>query len=286
MAGRYNKAPIVYMAAVIKTLEIPPFLEEQKTLFQQLMMKHGLPIPVEGNLYHLQFEDVRGSEPTTTKQEIKRYGYFSQDRTKALIIGGGVIEWRTTQYTKFIDVLQELKPILNTLLENIDFFESLYAEEIVLNYADLIVPYGNRSLADYFQKGEAALPNTVFTTHENDLRRIGTVKIERIVNDTTRILASLEQMPVVDKKLPIQMPQVFAELDVKFSQPLFARHDEDITSSDYALLGTQAAAICKKKLGKFDLQKDFYNLHELTSKTFKDLINEEVCNKDWDYQKD
>lgn len=283
MTGKYLKAPLVYMAAGIKTSNIPSL---EKDRLEQLALNYGFPhhfsVTMQG--YNIDVSNV--DKPPTKVDAITRHGLFNRDKTTALIINHDGIEWRTTNYSKFHGVMEEFTTIFEALRDEFSFLANVSSTEIILNYADLIIPYPERQLKDYFKEGNRVLPNEVFPSSISDKQCLGAINVERVVNDTTRILTSLEQLPIIGDKLPRYIPQLFRENANEFAQPLTPKGPEQITSDDYALLATQAGQISGRYLKEFNIKNEFETLHKLTSDTFNSLINKDVCDIDWEYHKE
>lgn len=291
MPGQYKKAPLVYVTARIRTTPIPNLSPDQVTLIQQVMVKNGLVIPVTSQGKSVNINPLAtmnpadlGTTPAINFQNITRYGFLAFDRTQCLVIDADGIEWRASQYTKYENFVQSFTKILDALIETVDVFGFIHTQELVLSYADLITPMMGRSLGDYFKNADAILPLSFLKDKKQDVRQMGQIQVVRIIKPTQKITISLEQLPVLDKKVHKYLPAEMIEPDNALSMPILLREESKyIEATSYGLLMTQAGLLENFPLKTFNIDNEFKALHKLTSDTFKSLLNEEICNQDWEY---
>lgn len=290
MAGRFRNAPLVYVTAQVRTSELPGLSSDQRAALEQTMIKLGLPELKEGkareiNLSQLQesVDDSPHIEAASFYRKITRWAFFNDTRTEGLVIERGSIEFRASEYTKYGHFIQRFQEILERLVQVVDAYSSVRGHELVLSYADVVVPYPGRELADYFKEEGKILPlNTLGQPGEQE-QRFGQVQITRITAPNERIEILLEQLPLVEGAVRRHLPQAMVEPERQFAMPLRSVGPEETTSGSYGLLMTQAAKLEKKELGEMDVRESFDSLHEITKETFWTLLNEEVCKDDWEY---
>lgn len=286
MAGRYAKAPLVYMTAHIKTTSLPSLTTDQWAIAEQAMVKCGLPESVSGELQEVQLSlpSETNQEPTSTVNTVSRHGFFSLDRTNALILDPKGIEWRTTAYSRYDSLCHKFEEVIESLCGAVDAYKFIPAQELSLSYADIVAPAEGRSLSDYFAEGDSVLPLSMLKGAENDLQTLGHVQVNRIVEPDKRIFISLEELPTIEGKPSRFLPQSMSELDTNFSMPLNLQEDwTNIPSDHYALLTTQAALLTNTQLQDLRFRDACEPIHNLTRDTFKGLINRAVCDVDWKY---
>ncbi len=289
MSGRYAKAPLVYMTARIKTTTLPNLTSDQWALVEQAMVKLHLPERVSGEV-----REVKVTVPAGTNQEListtntlPRYGFFSVDRSNSLILDQDGIEWRTSSYSRYVDLCQRIGSVLAALCETVDAYRFVPAQELSLSYVDFIAPLTSRNLSDYFAGSTSVLPLGMLKGAQGDLKNFGHVQVNRIIESNQRIFISLEELPTIEGKLGRLLPQSMMEPDDRFTMPLNLRDDwKEIPFSHYALLTTQAALLTSTQLKDLNFQDTCDPIHQLTRKTFKDLINKKVCDIDWEYIED
>jgi uncharacterized protein (TIGR04255 family) len=291
MSGHYSKSPLTYVVAQVKTTPLPSLTKDQWALIEQMMIKCGLPEPVVGEVreYSINLGEDEQSSTAPAIKKLPRAGFFSPDRTSALILGQNGIEWRTTQYSRFSDVIEKFSKAIKAISQTVDSFEYMPVKELTLSYVDLIAPLSGRDLADYFNSRNKVLPLEMINVESTDIETFGSVQVNRIVETDKRIFISMDQLPVKNGK-PVQLlPQDMMEPDEKFGMPVQTKDWwDDLQSEHYILLTTQAALLVTDgiNLGNLDLKETINPIHELTRSTFKSLINHDVCNVDWKYRED
>ena len=286
MSGRYENAPLVYVSAVIRTSGLPPLIGEQPGVLQQLMIQLDLPVPQvsEGRSISVNLSEGQEPNPSSEMVSFRRSGFFNADATESLIFDDKSIEFRTTKYSDYDVLCARMTEIFSAIFEKIDFYKSVVSNELVLNYVDIIIPYPSRGVSDYFAV-PGSLPLSFLGDFENsDVQRLGSMEVSRIVAPDQKVNVSLEQLPLIEKKIPKSLPNALTEPDQAFGMPLFVKADAEKAGEDrYALLLTQSMRIMSKKLGDVDVKADFESLHAMTKETFKSIINKEVCDADWVY---
>jgi uncharacterized protein (TIGR04255 family) len=278
MAGKYRKAPLVYMSAILRTTPFPELEEGELKSLSRLMLRIGFPIPEESWI-----DEVDLTPSSVGLNKVKRRAYLSVDRRKCIVIDRHSIELRFTDYNKYLDFSQLMDKILNGLSDFSDV-GLLHIREITLSYADVIVPFGERKLEDYFAKGDRTLPLGVLSDVGSLGETIGNIQLTRVVGGTKKILFSIEQLPVISNQVTKFLPLILAEPAVNFNMPINIRPEwKDVTSDFYCLLTTQASMLSSKQLKDIVFSSETNELHGLVSKTFEEIINKQVCNIDWEY---
>jgi uncharacterized protein (TIGR04255 family) len=283
MPGRYLKPPLVYMTAHIRTTPVPTLTPEQQIALDQAMIKARLPIKRISQAQEIQFSLTTPDTPFQTRN-IPRYGFFSADKRESLILDSGSLEWRTSTYVRYSNLCERVEEVMAALLSAIDVLGYVVSQEVVLTYADVIVPKPERALGDYFERGQNTLPLSLLGANgDQDLQRTGHVQVSRVVAPAERILISLEQLPVSKQgEITRFLPQLMVEPDPTFSMPLQVQPEwQKLTCSHYGILATQAAAVNSFELRDLKIKEVFDPLHVLTRQTFGDLVNDAVCNIDW-----
>lgn len=285
MSGKFNKAPLVYVSAKIKTTSLR-LTVEQKIAISQAMIRCGLPYKEEAS--YKEFEIKSFDEPNQSisyKDEKQLVGFFSVNRTEALIMDEDYIEWRTTAYDTFAIMSARVDSILDSLTNAVDVISEIYIEELELSYADLIYPINTHTLKDYFNKGDEILPLNFIHCDKDDLVSSGRIEVSRIVRKNLKMNAEFEQIPFKDTKIQQSIPRSMLERIPNFTMPVEIKHDEpNPKASHYGVLGTSASSLRKEKLGQIKFEKIFTDLHRLIDDAFKALINREVCDVDWEWE--
>jgi uncharacterized protein (TIGR04255 family) len=289
MSGKYENAPLVYVTASIRTTGLPKLINEQPGLLQQLMIQHGLPEERVSKHQTLNFKiDPKGSgEPAGEVGTLHRVGFFSSDATESVIFDDGLIEYRTTKYEDYEALCDRLITLFDAIFESIAVYKDIFSKELTMSYVDVILPYLNRQISDYFIVNNA-MPRTFLNgLDQTDLQVVGNVSLSRIITPEHKVNISLEQLPIIDKRIPKFLPNGLIEPDNKFGMPLFVTPNvEEVSPSEYALLLTQSMKLITKKLSELDIKKDFESLHESIKSSFKGIINHDICNEDWKYVED
>ena len=286
MSGKYERAPLVYVTASIRTTGLPKLVNEQPGLLQQLMIQHGLPDErvSEHQTFSLKIDPKGSGEPAGKVGTLHRTGFFSPDGSESVIFDDGLIEYRTTKYEDYETLCGKLISLFSAIFESISVYKDVFSKELTMSYADVILPYTNRQLSDYFIVNNS-MPKTFLNgLDQNDLQVAGNVSLSRIISPEHKVNISLEQLPIIDSKIPKFLPNALTELDNKFGMPLFVTPNvEEVNPSEYALLLTQSMKLVTKKLSELDIKNDFEPLHESIKSSFKKIINHDVCNDDWKY---
>ncbi len=243
-AGRYVKAPLVYMSAHLNTTSLPKLTTKQQAIAKRAMADCGLKEAVEGKFQQVQLRRSSGAnqEPTSTSGAVFRHGFLSQDRANALILSPASIEWRTTAYSRYDDVCRQIQEVIAALCSAVNAYQVIPVRELSLTYAGVIASTEGRALTDYFAQENCLLPLNGFQGTENDWLNFGYIQANRIVEPHKRIFISLEELPVIEGKPSRRLPRSLMEPDTRFQLRL--QEDQTaITSDHYALLATQAALL-------------------------------------------
>lgn len=286
MSGKYERAPLIYVTASILTTGLPRLVNEQPGLLQQLMIQHGLPEKrvSESPAFNLTLDHKGFGEPAGEVGTLRRVGFFSPDSSESVIFDDGLIEYRTTRYEDYEALCDRLITLFDAIFESIAVYKDIFSKELAMSYVDVILPYGSRRLFEYFGANNS-MPRTFLNgLDRDDLQVVGNVSLSRIITPEHKVNISLEQLPIIDGRIPKFLPNGLTEPDNKFAMPLFVTPNvEDVKPSEYALLLTQSMKLLTKKLSDLDIKKDFEPLHESTKSSFKGIINHDVCNEDWKF---
>src|SRR5690606_24777483 len=132
-------------------------------------------------------------------RSVTRQAFMSADKHECLVIDeAGSIEYRVSRYNKYSDFIERFEGLLRAMVEAVEAVGFIQSQEFVLSYADLIIPLGDRVLADYFRQKESVLPLNILSPTENDERRLGQVQVTRVTKPTEKISINLEQLPIVE----------------------------------------------------------------------------------------
>lgn len=292
MSGRFRKAPLVYVTARVRTTELPEISSDQRAALEQSMIRDGFPELKHSRVSEYRFPLPQRDEESESlesaaghSRQVTRRAFFNDTRQECLIIDADNIEFRTTAYGKYADFIARFNGLMQSLVNSVDGYAGVVSHEFVLSYADIIVPYPERDLSAYFSDDGKVLPLKAFSAEpvSEGEQRVGQVQITRVVSRGERIDLTLEQLPIVDGRLPRYLPVAMLEPDGKLSMPLSPNLPDPIHDGTYGLCMTQAAKLEKVKLQSLELETVFYSLHELTKTTFNSLLNREVCDRDWEY---
>lgn len=277
MAGKYRKAPLVYMSAAIKTTPFTELSEDEWRDLSRMMLRMDFPIPEESWIDEVDLSPL----PEVTK--VKRRAYFSIDRKTSIVFDKNALELRTTSYNKYLDFTRIMEKFLREV-SSLSDIGLLHVQEVTLSYVDIIVPFNGRKLEDYFAKGDRALPLGVLDDVGPAHQSIGNLQLTRVVDGTKKIFFAIEQVPTISKQVRKFLPLGLSELSHNFSMPIDIMPEwENVSSDYYCLLTTQASMLLPKQLKDVVFSLETKDLHSLVSKTFNDIINKENCNVDWEY---
>lgn len=281
MAGRFERAPLIYVTARVRTTDLPELTSDQRAAIEQCMIRQGLPALARPSSQQSQ-AGSGNSQP-----DIRR-AFFNGDRTECLLIDSDAFEFRATDYTKYDEFIARFAVVFNALVASLDrAYGDVVSQELVLSYSDLVVPGPGRQLKDYFADDGRILPLGAISNQRGEQEhRLGQVQVTRITSPVERIDLSVEQLPCQDGKLQRCLPLLMVEHNEALTMPLSLNVPDSITAEDYAILLTQAAKISRFKLKEVDLEGVFESLHQITSETFWSLLHEDVCKQDWLYQAD
>lgn len=283
MSGRFDKAPLVYVVATIRTTDIPDLIGSQYAALHQAMIRQGLPEAVTSEVREINFSFASSADDQSATTKVRR-AFFNAARTESFVVEPGAVELRVSVYTKYEVLIQRFTTLLDAMIESVDVFGKILGQELLLSYADVIVPYQGRSLADYFDNDGRILPLDAFGGKAGQEIRLGQVQISRLPDPHQKIDMVLEQLPIQDGKFGRALPAGMIEPDVKFNMPLNIKGPDDLTGvNQYVLLMTQATKLRTETLEALDIRLEFESLHKLTSDTFWTLINTDVCKTDWEY---
>lgn len=287
----YKRAPLVYVTALVRTSALPKLTSDQTAILEQSLIEKGLIHTVLGYSHTIEFQfDLRKikedsdaiSSKDIDRQEARR-GFFSEDKRTCLIIEKNSIQWRTSNYKSYNDFRESFSDLIQLLVLCVASYGKTIVQEVVLNYSDVVVPLEGRQLDDYFTLDSHILPLSFFK-NTPDFQQAGVLNVTRVKSPTEKISISLEQLPTTEGKPSKFIPNSMIEFENDFAMPIVIQEDwmKPVSSrSHYALLLTQASALVRFKLEEFLKADIFSEIHDLTSQTFKMLINKEVCDVDW-----
>ena len=100
MSGRFEKAPLVYVTAQVRTSSRPSFKEDQWADFQHALIRQGLKVHKESTNHEIViselFESGNSVHPEPRKKS--RHGFFGHDNEECLILGNDFIEFRSPMF--------------------------------------------------------------------------------------------------------------------------------------------------------------------------------------------
>lgn len=287
MSGRYEKAPLIYVTARLKTSTRPKLREDQWADFQQALIRKGLKNVKKSTSQDINVvinQDKAKIEPTVS--ENTRHGFFSSTDEECLILGLDHIEYRVSTYSKYNYFRDRFFELLQAIMASVEILGDLDVSEFLLTYCDVIVPAYGRPLKEYFSDS-SILPLNYVEHYTDDKWQTGQMQATRIVTSKQKITLSLEQLPVEENKgITKWLPTNMIEPDNAFAMPLHIRSEwkGGLHERKFALLSTQATMLHRSTLKQFDAEETFDNLHELTKSTFNKIIDDKVCREDWNYQ--
>lgn len=288
MTGRFQKAPLTIMAMKLHTTELIALDSAQITLLRKKLLQHGL---VHFESAAIKFVNVdqaaqSNNEPNDTKR-FSRLGFFDNNRTEALFYELNGIEWRVTKYSNFDEFNTKLQAVLKILLEVADFVPMTHLNAVTLSYADLVMPFENRELKDYFSN-QSFLPLEAINP-QNDEQKFttGINQFMRAVDANTQLTLSIEQLTITDKITIKLVPDFFVEHDSRFVQNIRTKeHWKSGTAKSYGLMLMQAASQNRTNVGDSDWPTTLVSLNKLISDQFMSLLNRSVCDEDWEFIED
>jgi len=289
MSDKYSNAPLVYVTASIRTSALPKLTKDQTANIEQSLIKKGfihsaLGISTTFTLGQMQAEGIKeASTLSDVSSEETRKAFFSEDKITCLIIDTHGFEWRTSNYSKYPEFRKSFSELLKMLISLVDSFGSVVIQELTLSYSDIIAPMPGRKLSDYFARDSHILPLSFFERF-TDHQQAGILQVNRVTKPNERINILLEQLPTSDGKVTKLLPDIMLEPEKDFGMPIRVKDEwsKNIENRKYyALLLTQASSLVTFKLEQYFKIDLFESIHDLTSKTFKSLINKVVCDVDW-----
>ena len=295
MTGRYKKAPLIYMIARVHATAIPKLTSDQKAILGQIMRALGYKNEVDsvaqewGVNFAFPTENKDDSLIQVDERQFKRRAYFDDTKQNVFIFEKESIEFRTTAYTKYVDVAAKIQSVIDEVNNQIPVCKDILVREISLTYVDMIFPINDRNIGDYFSSKEDILPLAIFDVQNNDdVTSFGSIQVTRVVEANKRIVISLEQLPATAQGRPTKiLPSRLVEQEPKFAMPVSIVIGNPETSTKqkghYALLTTESGTMISLELKDLDFKEYSETIHEQTSKMFKSLIDENVCNLDWEY---
>lgn len=300
MAGRYKQAPLIYMVARVHASAIPKLTSDQKAVLGQTMRALGYKEEVDsisqelGVNVALDNENNEESSIQVNQREFKRRAYFDDSKKNVFIFEkeSGLIEFRTTAYTKYENVTNKIQSVINAICNDIPVCKDIIVREISLTYLDLIFPIRDRKISDYFRSKGDILPLSIFgVQNNNDVTNFGSIQVTRLVEANKRIVISLEQLPTNDKGLPTKvLPSHLVERESKFQMPVSVNiGNPDLSTlkkGHYALLTTESGTMLSLELQDLDFKTSSDTIHQETSSMFNELIDKKVCDLDWEFTKE
>ena len=134
MSGRFEKAPLVYVTAQVRTSSRPSFKEDQWADFQHALIRQGLKVHKESTNHEIViselFESGNSVHPEPRKKS--RHGFFGHDNEECLILGNDFIEFRTTNYFKYGQFRDRFCDLLTAITSSVTIFGEIDAQEITL----------------------------------------------------------------------------------------------------------------------------------------------------------
>ena len=202
------------MVARVHASAIPKLTSDQKAVLGQTMRALGYKEEVDsisqelGVNVALDNENNEESSIQVNQREFKRRAYFDDSKKNVFIFEkeSGLIEFRTTAYTKYENVTNKIQSVINAICNDIPVCKDIIVREISLTYLDLIFPIRDRKISDYFRSKGDILPLSIFgVQNNNDVTNFGSIQVTRLVEANKRIVISLEQLPTNDKGLPTKV---------------------------------------------------------------------------------
>lgn len=282
MSGRFQKAPLVYVVAKVRTTNMPDLFADQQTALHQAMILQGLPEAAFSEVREISLSYSSTGDDRSTTTKIRR-AFFDTDRTQSFVVEPDAVEYRVSVYSTYEGFIARFVTLVNAMASAVGVLGKIPGQELLLSYADVIVPYPGRRLSDYFANDGRILPLDALGGHSKEVA-LGQVQISRLPDPQQKIDLVLEQLPLQNGVFSRALPAALMEPDVKFDMPLNIKGPEDLSAvKQHVLLMTQATKLRTEILENMNIAREFESLHELTRQTFWGLINKDVCKKDWEY---
>lgn len=293
MSGSFQKAPLVYVTANVRLVEIPELDEADERKLHHAMIRAGLTERRESvshgfdlNQLHQAMKNPGQPGFKGAKEEV-RWGFFGPDSDESLIVDRDNLEYRVTEYGKYENFIRRFSEILEGL-KSIEILGYLDTNEITLTYCDAIIPVYGRELKEYFSNKASVLPLDFVSDHQqSDVFQTGQLQVTRVIAPNEKIAVHLEQLPFNSNGKPGKwLTGPVSEPDQRFSMKLQLRDEwsKDRPSGSYfGLLTTQASKIVKTKINALNVEEVFTSSHQVTKETFNEIINKSICDEDWLY---
>lgn len=286
MSGFYRQSPLVYVVAKLNFAAQDIFTDEDRAIIRKLMIKRGLveyciSIAQQFELNPAAFSPSNETVPAR-KRELKRYGYFSDERTECVLLSEEGFEYRTTNYSYFTEFKARLLQLIGDLTANVVVLQQLKLNEVLLSYSDVVVPAKGRELHDYFATGQACLPASSFLQNDSSVAVSGKSQWTKLLDKQTRVTGTIEQLPQKVLRLLVENA---TEHDNQLAMPIRLSAAPQADSDEaYALVFTETSRLVGQTLVQSDLNGLLDNVHDYCKRAFSEMLNDEVCDKDWQYQ--
>ena len=293
MPGRFEKPPLVYVTAMVRTTPRPPLDENQWRDLQQALLRQGLKQPRRSSGREFSLSDLGqaiesedGGSLKSAAKELVRWGFFDKNDFQSLVIGRDFFEFRVADYGKYPKFKDRFLNLLEAV-QTVDILAMLDVQEVILTYCDAIIPAYGTPLKNYFNADQSVLPLDFISKHRgSDLWQAGQVQVTRVVELNQKISIQLEQVPYDSERgIGKWLTNNVTEPDSELAMPLKIRPEwkGKLFDVHYGLLSTQASMLLKETLNDLDVGKFMDSLHKLTRETFDEIIDRSTCDRDWNF---
>lgn len=291
MRGRYERAPLSYVTARLVIKELTALYPEQALFLIQKMKQIGF-------IYR---EKAAGRKIKVTlnpdvetqkviSDDIERVCFLTSERTTAVLFDEKGIEFRTTKYNRFDDLCELFQSVIDVTTQ-VDIYNSLKIEEVVLSYVDVIVAPEGYELGDFFCHGKNVLPMTFF---DGDcLISFGKTQINKVLKKNHRVEISIEELPQrANKYVPRELVEAEKSFQMPIDIPCKLEPESDkkyilVTTRGYELHGEEIIRDRNNDTLQGKSIRDFFEQsHKTCRNEFNSLINKDVCDVVWGYVED
>lgn len=284
MIGRFKKAPLTIVSLRLQTSELPGFVGSQLNELRQKMVKREMIHHEVAEVQKIQFPSESGQLPRATGASFFRHGFFNSSRTESMFLDIDGIEWRMTDYVGFSSFNAKILEMYKDLMSTADFLPFVELNAVLLTYSDLIVPFEDRKLSDYFLKKEF-VPSEANPLSGEGRFTFGMNQFARVFDDETRLTVSLEQYPYTSGQQFKIVHDSMIETHPNFTNRVKTMsHWDNPQAETYGVMLMQGSWAKRTKIATSRWEEQLVKLNENLSHQFEYLLDRDVCDSDWEYE--
>lgn len=283
MKGRYQEAPLVYVECVFTPHKPIDLNDDSESDVLQAIGFLGFCESAESLQYEFQFSHEFDLKAANVKSQssagevFKRYGFFNNERTLAVILSKNGLVIRTTEYEQHESFFKFCKAVMTWVFDAIRVDNPVVLwKEVSLAYCDVVVPREGRSVEDYFSRKHVIQPLNSFLEGVDSIHEKSRLTWTKIIEPILKIEGAIEVLP---QKVGRILDESLIENEKKFAMPVRMHQALDLQSEKPYVVMTNRASMLL--IGERPPAEQLWELHPYIDKVFQELLNQEVCDKDW-----